>query len=61
MVYALCQLKDGASVNFQSVITLLHHFWRERGCLIAQPYDIEKGAGTGELALTQKNTQSYDW
>ncbi|MEH1868624.1 MAG: hypothetical protein V7K69_27000, partial [Nostoc sp.] len=31
---------DGGSVNFQSVIALLHHFWTERGCLIAQPYDI---------------------
>ncbi|WP_322745257.1 hypothetical protein [Nostoc sp. LEGE 12447] len=28
-------------MNFQSVIALLHHFWGERGCLIAQPYDID--------------------
>lgn len=33
-------------VNFQSVITTLHQFWGDRGCLIAQPYDTEKGAGT---------------
>ncbi|MBV9388414.1 MAG: glycine--tRNA ligase subunit alpha [Chroococcidiopsidaceae cyanobacterium CP_BM_ER_R8_30] len=33
-------------MNFQSVIAILHQFWGERGCLIAQPYDIEKGAGT---------------
>jgi hypothetical protein len=31
--------KEGTSVNFQSVIALLHQFWGERGCLIAQPYD----------------------
>jgi glycyl-tRNA synthetase alpha chain len=33
-------------VNFQSVIATLHKFWSDRGCLIAQPYDTEKGAGT---------------
>lgn len=34
------------AVNFQSVIATLHQFWGDRGCLIAQPYDTEKGAGT---------------
>ena len=33
-------------MNFQSVIAMLHQFWAERGCLIVQPYDTEKGAGT---------------
>jgi glycyl-tRNA synthetase alpha chain len=33
-------------VNFQSVIATLNQFWSERGCLVAQPYDTEKGAGT---------------
>jgi glycyl-tRNA synthetase alpha chain len=33
-------------VNFQSVIATLHEFWGDRGCLIVQPYDTEKGAGT---------------
>ncbi|MGF1523044.1 MAG: glycine--tRNA ligase subunit alpha [Leptolyngbyaceae cyanobacterium] len=33
-------------MNFQSVITTLHTFWSEQGCLIVQPYDTEKGAGT---------------
>jgi glycyl-tRNA synthetase alpha chain len=33
-------------VNFQSVIATLHQFWSDRGCLIVQPYDTEKGAGT---------------
>ncbi|MGF1460129.1 MAG: glycine--tRNA ligase subunit alpha [Leptolyngbyaceae cyanobacterium] len=31
---------------FQSVITTLHDFWSKQGCLIVQPYDTEKGAGT---------------
>lgn len=34
------------SVNFQTVVATLNEFWGYRGCLIAQPYDIEKGAGT---------------
>lgn len=33
-------------MNFQSVIATLHEFWAEQGCLIVQPYDTEKGAGT---------------
>jgi glycyl-tRNA synthetase alpha chain len=34
------------SQNFQSIISTLHQFWGDRHCLIAQPYDTEKGAGT---------------
>ncbi len=34
------------SLSFQSIISQLHEFWSDRGCLIAQPYDTEKGAGT---------------
>lgn len=33
-------------MNFQSVIAALNGFWGEQGCLIVQPYDTEKGAGT---------------
>ncbi|MEM9136506.1 MAG: glycine--tRNA ligase subunit alpha [Cyanobacteria bacterium P01_F01_bin.42] len=33
-------------MNFQSVIATLNQFWSDRGCLIVQAYDIEKGAGT---------------
>ena len=33
-------------VNFQDVIATLHRFWGDRNCLIVQPYDTEKGAGT---------------
>ncbi|WP_320675039.1 glycine--tRNA ligase subunit alpha [Prochlorococcus sp. MIT 1341] len=31
---------------FQDIISALNHFWAEQGCLILQPYDTEKGAGT---------------
>ncbi len=37
---------EGIGVNFQSVIATLQQFWAEQGCLIVQPYDTEKGAGT---------------
>ncbi|MEX0268765.1 glycine--tRNA ligase subunit alpha [Leptolyngbyaceae cyanobacterium UHCC 1019] len=33
-------------MNFQSVVTALNQFWGDRGCLIAQSYDTEKGAAT---------------
>jgi glycyl-tRNA synthetase alpha chain len=31
---------------FQELIFALEKFWSKRGCLIFQPYDLEKGAGT---------------
>ena len=31
---------------FQDIISSLNKFWSERGCLLLQPYDLEKGAGT---------------
>lgn len=33
-------------MNFQEVILGLSGFWAEQGCVIQQPYDVEKGAGT---------------
>ena len=31
---------------FQEIIQNLNQFWADNGCLIMQPYDTEKGAGT---------------
>lgn len=31
---------------FQDIIMTLNSFWGDQGCIIQQPYDIEKGAGT---------------
>ena len=31
---------------FQDIISTLNNFWSEKGCLLLQPYDLEKGAGT---------------
>lgn len=33
-------------MTFQNMILTLQNFWAEQGCLIAQPYDLECGAGT---------------
>lgn len=33
-------------MKFQDMILTLNQFWGEQGCIIAQPYDVEKGAGT---------------
>ena len=33
-------------MNFQEMILTLNKFWGDQGCIIQQPYDVEKGAGT---------------
>lgn len=33
-------------MNFQELILRLQNFWGQQGCIIQQPYDVEKGAGT---------------
>ena len=33
-------------MKFQEIILALQKFWSDRGCVLAEPYDVEKGAGT---------------
>jgi glycyl-tRNA synthetase len=33
-------------MNFQDLILTLQNYWNQQGCLLIQPYDVEKGAGT---------------
>ena len=33
-------------MNFQEIISRLKDYWAREGCLIVEPYDVEKGAGT---------------
>ncbi|HHT9130761.1 MAG TPA: glycine--tRNA ligase subunit alpha [Candidatus Brocadiaceae bacterium] len=33
-------------MTFQEIILKLQHYWADYGCVIWQPYDLEKGAGT---------------
>jgi glycyl-tRNA synthetase alpha chain len=34
------------SLTFQDLIMRLNQYWSEQGCVVQQPYDLEKGAGT---------------
>ena len=34
------------SMNFQDMISALNTYWTKQGCILVQPYDVEKGAGT---------------
>ena len=33
-------------MTFQEIILALERYWSDYGCVIVQPYDVEKGAGT---------------
>lgn len=33
-------------MTFQNLILELQNYWAKKGCIIVQPYDLEKGAGT---------------
>ena len=33
-------------MDFQQMVLTLQKFWSEQDCILAQPYDMEKGAGT---------------
>ena len=39
-------MKIKKPLTFQEIISKLHQFWADEGCIIAHPYDTEKGAGT---------------
>ena len=38
--------KAASAPSFQELILRLQQYWAERGCVIAQPYDMQMGAGT---------------
>ncbi len=31
---------------FQDLMMNLLNYWKDKGCLVMEPYDVEKGAGT---------------
>ena len=37
---------SGAPATFQDLILALQRYWAGRGCVLMQPYDMERGAGT---------------
>ena len=48
-------------MNFQELILKLQNFWAKKGCIIAQPYDIEKGAGTFHPATFLRSLGPEPW
>jgi glycyl-tRNA synthetase alpha chain len=48
-------------MNYQDVILALSNFWKEKGCIILQPYDVEAGAGTFHWATTLKSLSKDKW
>jgi len=49
------------SKTFQEIIFSLERFWDKKGCLIFQPYDLEKGAGTFNPATFLKCLGPDPW
>lgn len=48
-------------MNFQEIIMKLHKYWAKEGCLIWQPYDLEKGAGTFNPATFLRALGPNSW
>ena len=48
-------------MNFQELILTLNRFWGEHGCIIVQPYDTEKGAGTMNPATALRALGPEPW
>jgi glycyl-tRNA synthetase alpha chain len=46
---------------FQDIIFALERFWARRGCLVFQPYDLEKGAGTFNPATFLRSLGPEPW
>jgi len=48
-------------MNFQDIIMSLEKFWAKKGCVIAQPLDIEVGAGTFHPATLLRALGPEPW
>ncbi len=50
-----------SNAYFQDLILTLQNFWAEQGCIIQQPWDIEKGAGTYNAATFLRALGPEPW
>jgi len=48
-------------MNFQEIIMNLQEYWGKQGCIIQQPYDMEKGAGTMNPATFLRSLGPEPW
>ena len=51
----------GGGMTFQQIIFDLNLFWSEMGSVVAQPYDVEKGAGTFNPATFLRSLGPEPW
>jgi len=49
------------TITFQQLVFNLSKFWSDNGCIIQQPYDIEKGASTMNPATFLKSLGPEPW
>ena len=49
------------ALNFQELVFNLQKFWSDQGCIIQQPYDIEKGASTMNPATFLRSLGPEPW
>ncbi|RJQ51745.1 MAG: glycine--tRNA ligase subunit alpha [Actinobacteria bacterium] len=49
------------SLDFQQIILALQSFWADYGCVLAQPYDVEEGAGTFHPATFLRSLGPEPW
>jgi glycyl-tRNA synthetase alpha chain len=48
-------------MHFQDLIFTLQDYWKKKGCIIAQPYDMEKGAATFSHSTFFRSLGSKPW
>ncbi len=48
-------------MNFQQLILKLFEYWTDQGCIMEQPYDVEKGAGTFNHATFLRSLGPEPW
>jgi glycyl-tRNA synthetase alpha chain len=54
-------LTGGIKLDFQTIILKLNEYWAEKNCIIVQPYDVEKGAGTMQPATFLRALGPEPW
>ncbi|MFT5430556.1 MAG: glycyl-tRNA synthetase, partial [Myxococcota bacterium] len=48
-------------MTFQEIILTLQQYWADRGCVIVQPWDVEKGAGTFNASTYLRSLGPEAW
>jgi glycyl-tRNA synthetase alpha chain len=54
-------VKEEILMDFQTMILKLQSFWAGQNCILAQPYDVEKGAGTMNPATFLRSLGPEPW